>query len=546
MNFKVIKTLADILKESSHLLYRFDRKSLKIDDRPLSKFRYIYSRMLEEMSESVAKDLTPPLAVRGMTQLQREAFVKSVKVPGFKVPKKEIGNSQKAWKPLVLKLPGLKPVAELSDNDPHKDSHSLILLDPEKLTTGSLSQQQVEMLERLGLNTKKPDKFEVKLGYENWSVADVIRAVLPSEVENVTSFTQVGHIAHLNLKPETLPYKELIGEVILDKIPSVKTVVNKLNMIDNTYRNFSMELLAGEDNFITQTKEHNCVFELDFSKVYWNSRLSTEHQRITELVPKESVVYDVFAGVGPFAIPLAKKKCCIVYANDLNPASHASLVNNVKLNNIKTGHIIDSNLDGKDFILTVIREDLEKRLKQQIDSSVLTQKSDSTDVTDVPNGETNSQSEDSTQKPTQGHKQSTQAVNPSFVIMNLPAMAVEFLCNFRGILKNCSLLENNETALRSVLPHVYCYAFSPKRDMDTELRKRVMEALDCPLPSDFNVRLVRNVAPNKEMMCISFKLWPELVLDVQESAKRNNEDEIVDFDEPIGKRQKLVKESDLL
>ena len=63
------------------------------------------------------------------------------------------------------------------------------------------------------------------------------------------------------------------GEVVLDKIPGVKTVVNKLSNIDNTYRSFHMELLAGEPNFITQTKENGCVFELDFSQVYWNSRL---------------------------------------------------------------------------------------------------------------------------------------------------------------------------------------------------------------------------------------------------------------------------------
>ena len=96
-----------------------------------------------------------------MTQLKREAFVKSVKLPGFRISKKEIERSQKSWKPLVLKLPGIKPVAELSDKDPQKDSHSLILLDPNKLTEGSLSQQQAEMFERLGLNTEKTDRFEV-------------------------------------------------------------------------------------------------------------------------------------------------------------------------------------------------------------------------------------------------------------------------------------------------------------------------------------------------------------------------------------------------
>ena len=59
----------------------------------------------------------------------------------------------------------------------------------------------------------------------------------------------------------------------MDKLPTVKTVVNKTNTIDNTYRSFQMELMAGEPNYITQTKENGLAFELDFSKVYWNSRL---------------------------------------------------------------------------------------------------------------------------------------------------------------------------------------------------------------------------------------------------------------------------------
>lgn len=63
------------------------------------------------------------------------------------------------------------------------------------------------------------------------------------------------------------------GEVLLDKIPSAKTVVNKTGTIDNTYRNFAMEVLAGKDDFITVAKENGERFEMDFSKVYWNPRL---------------------------------------------------------------------------------------------------------------------------------------------------------------------------------------------------------------------------------------------------------------------------------
>jgi len=48
---------------------------------------------------------------------------------------------------------------------------------------------------------------------------------------------------------------------------------------------------------------------------------------------------DVFAGVGPFAIAAAKKGC-IVYANDLNPASYKYLQENVVLNKVNMINVV--------------------------------------------------------------------------------------------------------------------------------------------------------------------------------------------------------------
>ena len=45
------------------------------------------------------------------------------------------------------------------------------------------------------------------------------------------------------------------GQVIIDKNPGVSCVVNKTNMIDNTFRNFKMELLAGEENMVAKVGE---------------------------------------------------------------------------------------------------------------------------------------------------------------------------------------------------------------------------------------------------------------------------------------------------
>jgi len=56
----------------------------------------------------------------------------------------------------------------------------------------------------------------------------------------------------MNLKDEYLPYKHLIGQVIMDKNPNLRTVVNKTDSIDATFRFFKMELLAGDDDMIAE------------------------------------------------------------------------------------------------------------------------------------------------------------------------------------------------------------------------------------------------------------------------------------------------------
>ena len=64
------------------------------------------------------------------------------------------------------------------------------------------------------------------------------------------------------------------AQVILDKLPHVKTVVNKLHEIDSVYRNFELEIIAGDTNTVVQCRESKAMFQFDFAKVYWNPRLS--------------------------------------------------------------------------------------------------------------------------------------------------------------------------------------------------------------------------------------------------------------------------------
>jgi tRNA (guanine37-N1)-methyltransferase len=52
------------------------------------------------------------------------------------------------------------------------------------------------------------------------------------------------------------------------------------------------------------------------------------------ILEPEDVLVDVFAGVGPFAIPAAKKGCAVL-ANDLNPHSFRYLSQNITENDVR-------------------------------------------------------------------------------------------------------------------------------------------------------------------------------------------------------------------
>lgn len=192
--------------------------------------------------------------------------------------------------------------------------------------------------------------YVLHLDYKFWKTDDILRAVLPEDLisEIPTGFAQAGHVAHLNLRDEFKPYGSLIGQVILDKNSKVETVVDKVDTIDTKFRTFKMNVLAGKDDLQVEQSESGCRFKFDFSKVYWNSRLNTEHERLINQFKPRDVVGDVFAGVGPFAVP-AGKKDVLVLANDLNPESFKYLKENIILNHTDS-FVKAFNLDGREFI----------------------------------------------------------------------------------------------------------------------------------------------------------------------------------------------------
>ena len=169
------------------------------------------------------------------------------------------------------------------------------------------------------------------------TLTEAVKIDLPPELLAIVpkSFEVIGRIAIIELPDELVPVEELIGAGVLELCPSVRTVMAKAGAFSSDYRTRELRLIAGEDNSMTCYKEHGCTYELDVRTVFFSTRLSHERLRIAcQVKPGERVV-DMFAGVGPYSILVARKQpLSTVYAVDANPAAFKFLVSNVLGNRV--------------------------------------------------------------------------------------------------------------------------------------------------------------------------------------------------------------------
>jgi len=377
--------------------------------------------------------------------------------------------------------------------------------------------------------------------YEYWSTDDILRSIIPEEYQIPGSFETVGHIAHLNLREEYLPYKKIIGEIILDKNKHIKTVVNKTGKIDNTFRFFEMELLAGVWDMNAELKESNCTFQFDFSKVYWNSRLQGEHERLVKKFKKNEFICDVMAGVGPFALPAAKNKGSIVFANDLNPKSYEYLVKNVE-NNKLINKVFSYNLDGRDFIKNSLSYLNDKSIQQKIINQRKKDKIEAIRKKFKKQNIKNSNEKFEKEQMDENIDDLFKTENNSPVlfqhyIMNLPAIAIEFLDAFRGIFK-----DYKDKIKFEQFPTIHCHCFSAAEDRHAEIKKRVETALGHSLDEKYikEIYFVRSVAPSKDMYCISFVLPPEVAF-MDENNNQTNKRKFDNLSEVENDQVKINK-----
>jgi len=144
----------------------------------------------------------------------------------------------------------------------------------------------------------------------------------------------LGDIAIIDFKGSRDEEKKA-AKVLMEFNSSIKTVLAKAGAITGKYRIRKVRYVAGKRNFIAEYRENGCVFRFDVRKTYFSNRLSFERSRILKLVKKGENVVIMFAGVGPFAVEIAKNiKETKVIAIELNRDAYKYMLENIKLNKL--------------------------------------------------------------------------------------------------------------------------------------------------------------------------------------------------------------------
>ena len=449
--------------------------------------------------------------------LFKKHFIKILSVLGVKFPKNDTSKFVKILKPYKNPYKNLNPIKHSKDSN---DNIYLTKFFPEEknLLEDILNPEKNSQL-------KKEDKYsiteeQITLNEKNFSYEEIFKYFIEDEISNKrineseisldkllkslpNGFEIVGKIAHMNLRDEYLNYKYFIGQLILDKNPSLATVVNKLGKIDNIYRTYEMEVLAGEENYFVEHKEGNVRFQFDLRKTYWSSRLQNERDRVLKLMEKNEVLCDAFCGVGPLALR-ACKKGVKVYANDLNPDAYDYLNNNMKINKLNKGNYVIKtyNMDAREFIKSLVNMSKHNKDEEEINADKIF--------------------------PCDLHI--------DHFYMNLPKDAIEFMDVFIGLFKGCK----DNIYNKDNLPMIHVYGFAKIDNNPNEiLKKRIAKAFkmeydlfkkECEKDIK-NIENVRDISNKKVVFCIDMKI-PSIVAyqdyklyEYKDNEKENEEKE---------------------
>ncbi|PSP74939.1 class I SAM-dependent methyltransferase family protein [Halobacteriales archaeon QS_1_68_20] len=140
------------------------------------------------------------------------------------------------------------------------------------------------------------------------------------------------------------PRRQEVAEALLELHGEADTVVDGRG-VDGVHREPEVDVVAGEGDTETVHVEHGTRYALDLSRVMFSPGNKAERARMGEVVAGEAPpavgtgndgdeqVLDMFAGVGYFALPMARAGARVT-AVEHNPTAFQYLLENASLNDV--------------------------------------------------------------------------------------------------------------------------------------------------------------------------------------------------------------------
>lgn len=157
------------------------------------------------------------------------------------------------------------------------------------------------------------------------------RVSLGDFVDDPPPYTIVGDVALVEFG-DTNPKREREVADALEEIHGVRSVLEDLGVEGET-RVPQTRHVAGERDTETVHRENGFEFALDPSRVMFSAGNAAERVRMRDTVSPDERVFDMFAGIGYFAVPAAVGGAGVVAA-EVRETSHGYLVENARRNGV--------------------------------------------------------------------------------------------------------------------------------------------------------------------------------------------------------------------
>jgi len=181
----------------------------------------------------------------------------------------------------------------------------------------------------------EPGGRPIEAGKARGTPYQAVRGVarLPSSLKDLLPrrWERMGAVVVLRLPPELEAHREAVGEAY-GRVLRAQAVVEETDGVHGAWRTPQAQRIWGEDTE-TVLQENGIRYRLDPTKVMFSSGNQAERMRMGKVCRPGEEVFDMFAGVGYFSLPMALHGGARrVVACEINPTAFRYLCENVEMN----------------------------------------------------------------------------------------------------------------------------------------------------------------------------------------------------------------------